>query len=184
VLAQLSNKNASEDLRSTISALVRYLKKEAKIKGGHHIKIGVGRPSNSITKIKQSYQEAREALKVCLLSKKSIVIYFEDLGFFKILSEKSKKDLSGFVNELLHPVLEYDRKKNGELINTLQTYFETNRNLKLTSKKMFTHYNTILYRIKKIEKMTGTSLDSPRDSLNMEIAVNIYELMKSGRNRS
>ncbi len=183
VVAQLSEENPSESLKHIVSSLLNFLTVEAGLKNSHQIKIGVGRPGNGITNIKRSYREAWEALRVGLLSKKSAVIYFEDLGFFKILSEKSKHELSKFVDELLHPVLEYDQQKNGELIKTLQTYFETNRNFKLTSQKMFTHYNTILYRIRKIEQLTGISLDNPEDSLNVEIAVNIHKLLRSSGSR-
>ncbi|HHX86967.1 MAG TPA: hypothetical protein GX693_02170 [Firmicutes bacterium] len=181
IVAQLSEDNPNGNLKDIVSNLLNFLTAEDRFKNNHQIKIGVGRPSNSIGNIKQSYREAWEALRVGLLSKKSSVIYFEDLGFFKILSEKSGPELNKFVEELLHPVLEYDHQKNGELIKTLQTYFETNRNFKLTSQKMFTHYNTILYRIKKIEQLTGISLDNPEDSLNVEIAINIHKLLRSSR---
>lgn len=145
------------------------------------MKIGVGRPYANISKIAQSYQEAREALKICHLSNSSSVLHFEELGFYKILSEKSIKDLEKFVDDLLLPVFHYDNTKNGELIKTLETYYEANRNLKLTSQQMFTHYNTILYRIKKIEELTGTRLNNPEHSLNMEIAVNILKLLRSDK---
>jgi purine catabolism regulator len=143
------------------------------------IKMGIGRPYKSIRKINRSFQEAREALKICQLSPASAHIHFDDLGFYKILSEKNKKELERFVEDLLQPVFEYDRLKNGELVNTLETYYLVNRNLKLTSKKMFTHYNTILYRIKKIEELTGITLDNPESALNLEIAVNILKLFRS-----
>jgi purine catabolism regulator len=87
--------------------------------------------------------------------------------------------LERFVEDLLQPVFAYDRAKNGELINTLQTYYEVNRNLKLTSKRLLTHYNTILYRIKKIEELTGVNLSNPESALNMEIAVHILKLFRT-----
>ncbi len=180
VVAQLSEENPSENLKQVVSDLLNFLTLEAGLKNNHHIKIGVGRPGSSIISIKQGYREAWEALRIGLFSKKSSVIYFENLGFFKILSEKSSHELAKFVDELLEPVLEYDRQKNGELIKTLQTYFETNRNFRLTSQKMFAHYNTILYRIKKIEQLAGISLNSSEDSLNAEIAVNIHKLLQTG----
>ena len=84
-----------------------------------------------------------------------------------------------FVEDLLQPVFEYDRAKNGELINTLKTYYEVNRNLKMTSKRMLTHYNTILYRIRKIEELTGVNLSNPESALNMEIAIQILKLFRT-----
>ncbi|NMA92095.1 MAG: hypothetical protein GX973_03100, partial [Firmicutes bacterium] len=146
VVAQLEEEDPIASLNHIVTSLLDFLTAKAGLKENHQIKIGVGRPGTGITNIKQSYREAWEALRIGLFSQKSSVIYFKDLGFFKILSEKNKHELAKFVNELLQPVLEYDRQKNGELIKTLQTYFETNRNFRLTSQRIFTHYNTILYR--------------------------------------
>ena len=168
-------------MKHVVSSLLNFLTVKAGLKNNHYIKFGVGRPGEGIANIKRSYREAWEALRIGLFSNKSSVMYFDDLGFFKILSEKSRHELAKFVDELLYPVLEYDRQKNGELLKTLQTYFETNRNFKLTSQKIFTHYNTILYRIRKVEELTGISLNNPEDSLNAEIAVNIHKLLRSGK---
>lgn len=178
VVAELKRDNSAEDLKKIVKELSRHLIDST---GSKDLKIGVGRPYQNISKISQSFQEAREALKICQLSKVASVLHFEELGFYKILSEKNKKDLYKFVEDLLAPVFAYDKNKNGELIRTLETYYEVNRNLRITSEKMFTHYNTILYRIRKIEELTGTHLDNPEDSLNMEIAVNILKLLGSDR---
>lgn len=178
-VAELSPDNPAAALRQAVAGLTGHLLESGRFRESASLRAGVGRPYQGVWKIGQSYQEAREALKIGQLSQHSRVVYFEDLGFYKILSEKNRVDLEKFVEELLHPVFEYDRQKGGELMKTLETYFEANRNLKLTAQKMFTHYNTALYRIRKIEELTGISLDSPENSLNLEIAVNIVRLFRS-----
>jgi len=178
VVVELNHDNTFEDLKNIVKDLSSHLKD---ITGANNLKIGVGRPYQSVSKIGQSFQEARDALKICQLARAASVIHFEELGFYKIISEKNKEDLHKFVDDLLAPVFAYDKHKNGELIKTLETYYEVNRNLKITSEKMFAHYNTILYRIKKIEELTGAHLDNPEDALNMEIAVNILKLLGSDR---
>lgn len=144
-----------------------------------HINVGVGKAYSDLRKINRSYEEAREALKIAQLSEQSNIVFFDNLGFYKILSEKNREELERFVDELLQPLFDYDRNKKGDLIKTLETYFETNRNLKLTSTRLFTHYNTVLYRIKKIEELINVSLDNPEDTLNLEIAVNILKLFRN-----
>lgn len=168
-------KNSS--LKNNVTALVNYLK--GSVSSEMQLKIGVGRSYSSIRNLSRSFQEAREALKICQFSNETNIIFFENLGFYKILSEKNKGELEHFVEELLNPVFEYDRNKKGDLLNTLETFYETNRNLKLTSTRLFTHYNTVLYRIRKIEELTGISLDNPEDALNLEIAINILKLFRS-----
>lgn len=165
------------ELKNTVTEMARYLINSANM--GTNINIGVGRVNNDIKMISRSYEDAREALKVAQLSDTTQIIFFDSLGFYKILSEKNRSELERFIEDLLQPVFEYDRNKKGELIKTLETYYENNRNLKLTSSKMYTHYNTVLYRIKKIEELAGISLDSPDDALNLEIAVNILKLFRN-----
>ncbi len=177
VIAEIAEGDPAENLRILTAALTKHLNESVAIP--LNLKIGVGRPYTSIRKISRSYQEARESLRICQLSNAARQIYYDELGFYKILSEMNRKELELFVEDLLQPVLEYDRLKNGELINTLETYFEVNRNLKLTSKRLFAHYNTVLYRIKKIEELTGISLDNPENALNLEVAVNILKLFRS-----
>ena len=168
------------ELKDTVTEMARFLINSTKL--GTNINIGVGRVNDDITMISRSYEDAREALKVAQLSDTIQVIFFDNLGFYKILSEKNRNELEKFIEDLLQPVFEYDRNKKGELIKTLETYYENNRNLKLTSSKMYTHYNTVLYRIKKIEGLAGISLDNPDDALNLEIAVNILKLFRTQNN--
>ncbi len=172
--ADIEQKN---ELKDTVTEMARYLINSTSL--GTNINIGVGRVNNDIKMISRSYEDAREALKIAQLSDTAQVIFFDSLGFYKILSEKNRSELESFIEELLQPVFEYDRNKKGELIKTLETYYDNNRNLKLTSSKMYTHYNTVLYRIKKIEELAGISLDNPDDALNLEIAVNILKLFRN-----
>lgn len=177
IIANSEKEKSSALLKDTVNQLTSFLKDSRCADTG--LNIGVGSIYSDLHMISRSYEEAREALKVSQLSDYEQVVFFDDLGFYKILSEKNRDELERFVDDLLYPVFEYDRNKKGDLIKTLQTYFETNRNLKLTSTRLYAHYNTVLYRIKKIEELTGYSLDNPESSLNLEIAVNILKLFKN-----
>ncbi|MDW7740107.1 MAG: PucR family transcriptional regulator ligand-binding domain-containing protein [Bacillota bacterium] len=176
LVLSLPDKNSSIFLRETISSLAGFI--SSTLTDNAQINIGVGRSFNDVKQIKRSYSEAREALKIAQLSDHSQVVFFDNLGFYKILSEKSRDELESFVEELLQPVLEYDQQKKGDLIRTLEAYFENSRNLKHTSDKLFTHYNTVLYRIKKIEELIGVSMDNPDSALNLELAINILKLFR------
>ncbi|MFO7951416.1 MAG: PucR family transcriptional regulator ligand-binding domain-containing protein [Bacillota bacterium] len=175
-VTEIEEGNPTLSLKKTVSELVSYLQNSTEKK--MQLKIGVGKAYSDLRYIGRSYEEAREALKISQLSRQNHTIFFDNLGFYKILSEKNRSELERFVEELLAPVFEYDRTKKGDLIKTLEAYYETNRNLKLTSARLFTHYNTVLYRIKKIEELTGVNLDNPESALNFEIAVNILKLFR------
>ncbi len=176
VLVMGTDGKEPSEFKETITSLLRYLNNS--IRTDTKINIGVGRTNSEIKMISRSYEDAREALKIAQLSDTAHLIFFDNLGFYKILSEKNRSELENYVEELLQPVFDYDRNKKGDLVKTLETYYDTNRNLKMTSKKLYTHYNTVLYRIKKIEELTGISLDHPENALNLEIAVNILKLFR------
>ena len=180
-VVEVPAENPNIFLKDAITGLAEHLDDSCHFQDNHEIKMGVGRPYQGVKHISQSYWEAREALKVSLISKRSRINFFDDLGYLKILSENKRADLEKYVRELLDPVFEYDQKKNGELVKTLDIYFNSNRNLKLTAHKNFIHYNTALYRIRKIEELTGRNLNNPEDLLSMEIAINIIKLLQLGR---
>ena len=111
-VVELPEENPILSLKSAINGLAEYLKNACHFQDSHEIKIGVGRPYQGVRYISQSFWEAREALKVCMISKNQNCI-FDNLGFLKILSEKKRTDLEKYVGELLDPVFEYDREKMG-----------------------------------------------------------------------
>ncbi|MDF2804978.1 MAG: transcriptional regulator, CdaR [Anaerocolumna sp.] len=57
-------------------------------------------------------------------------------------------------------------------------YFKHSGNLKKVSEEMFTHYNTIIYRIQRIKEITGVDFDDYDEILNLQIALKIHEFMK------
>ena len=91
------------------------------------------------------------------------------------------EELLKFYKEVLEDLVEYDKNKNTELVRTLQIYFETNGNLKRMSETMYTHYNTILYRIQRIKEITGLSVDNSEERYNLETALKIMNIIKCSK---
>jgi PucR family transcriptional regulator, purine catabolism regulatory protein len=177
VVGSTANDNSNSLLKEIVTGLATFLTNS--FHPANSLNVGVGRNYSDLQQISRSYEEAREALRIAQLSDQNQVVFFDNLGFYKILSEKNRGDLDNFVHELLQPLFDYDQTRKGELVKTLETYYETNRNLKMTSTRLFTHYNTVLYRIRKIEDLAGVNFDNPEDVLNLEIAVNILKLFRS-----
>lgn len=87
------------------------------------------------------------------------------------------EELEDFYKTTLKPLVDYDEKRSTELVKTLEAYFTCNGNLTKMSENLYTHYNTVLYRINRIKEITGLNLDDPNDRLNLEIALKIRELL-------
>lgn len=126
----------------------------------------------------KSYEDAKKSITLGRLFNKKAIIHFDDLGIYRLLYyENLKPELIRFYNETIKPLVDYDKKKDTELVKTLESYFDNGGNLKRISQELFTHYNTILYRIQRIEEITDLSLQNPQDRLNLEIALKIMGII-------
>ncbi|KMT22115.1 PucR family transcriptional regulator [Clostridium cylindrosporum] len=142
-------------------------------------KMGIGRSYLGLEKSYKSYKDALEAIAAGEILGEGNIVYFENLGIYKILCQENlREEIEKFYKMNLEPLVEYDSKKSTELVKTLEAYFEHNGNLKKMSDALFTHYNTILYRLSRIKEITGVNFENAKDRLNLEIALKIKMLLK------
>lgn len=136
------------------------------------VDVGVGNFQEDIINLNESYSQAKRAINVANKLKKDKQIYFfEELGVYKLLYKINTEEKNSFLENSIIPLLNYDKAHNTELLKTLRAFFEENGNLTNVAKKIYIHYNTVHYRLQRIEKITGLSLDNPDDKLNLEIAL-------------
>lgn len=142
------------------------------------IRIGAGRYYQGLENVNKSFADAVKAVRIGKLLTDRNIITFDELGIFKILGQDFLiEELKDFYKTTLKPLVDYDRDKSTELVKTLEAYFQFNGNLSRSSEYLYTHYNTILYRIERIKQITGMDLDNPNDRLNLEIALKISKLL-------
>ncbi|MFA5577044.1 MAG: PucR family transcriptional regulator ligand-binding domain-containing protein [Tissierellaceae bacterium] len=143
------------------------------------VKIGIGRIYKGLENVDKSFQDAVRTVRIGKVITDEDVVSYDQLGIFKILSQDSLQDeLEDFYNSTLKSLAEYDKKRSTDLVRTLDEYFKNNGNLTRISEKLFTHYNTVLYRINRISEITGMNLENPNHRLNLEIALKIKELLE------
>lgn len=142
------------------------------------LKVGVGRAYKNLDNVHKSFLDALRTVRIGKSITSKEIVTYDELGIFKILSQDYLNDeLEDFYSTTLKPLVDYDNKKSTELIRTLEFYFKNNGNLTRISKDLFTHYNTVLYRITRINEITGMNLEDPHNRLNLEIALKIKELL-------
>ncbi|MGC3612976.1 PucR family transcriptional regulator, partial [Enterococcus faecalis] len=76
------------------------------------------------------------------------------------------------------PVKELDFESSASAnsaLETINTYFQSNKNISLTATNMYVHRNTIIYRLKKIEEILHLTLEFPDSSLQLSLAVYLYK---------
>ena len=138
---------------------------------------GIGR-KYLITELHKSYQEALTALNISKLTgKENTVTHYLNIGLFKLIDLQETAMLRQFCAENLGRLLEHDRTTKGELLQTLRVLCDSDFDVNAAAQKMFLHFNTLRYRIKKIEELTGRQLDRILDRLNLFVAVKLHDLL-------
>lgn len=137
------------------------------------VTVAVGGRFAALTEARRSYLEASRVLRLFggLRTAARPVYAYERLGIYKLLFEIGPEKLSLYYQEIIEPLHEYDRKSNTELVDTLFAYFEENCNAAQTAKRLFVHRNTLDYRLKKIEEISGRDLGDPYDRLTLQLGV-------------
>ena len=138
---------------------------------------GIGQvyPSCSLDK---SYQEACISLTLSrLIGKRNFVQRFSDLGFFSLIFSHDTGTLYNYCLKSLAPLLDYDKKTNGELLTTLRILLDSSFNYKQTADSLYIHVNTLYYRIERIQKLLGVNLSQMDIRLNLYAAIKVWDLL-------
>ena len=126
---------------------------------GLKINIGLGNSGSGPMGIRKSLHQAEQALKFGITSGESGIFAYEQMGINKLLFAVPKDVLQSFYVEYISLLKKYDENHNTTLINDLEVFLQYNGNLGLASKSLYIHRNTLIYRIKKIEELTGKPLN-------------------------
>jgi len=119
------------------------------------VMVGISEPMNKLEDIPKAYRQAVKAQKIgSKLYNKGKTVFYEDLGVYTFLVNEgvAKEDKN------LNKILEYDKTKKGELVNTLEVFLDNNGNINRTAQEIYTHPNTVKYRIKKIKEIVGEDI--------------------------
>ncbi|MEW2165333.1 helix-turn-helix domain-containing protein [Streptomyces sp. NPDC007084] len=139
--------------------------------------VGIGGPCSSAAEIARSYAEARRALTAGRrMGQAQTVSVFAELGIHRLLLRvPDVGDLRSFADEVLGVLAEEERSTNIAYVATLSAYFRENRSPARASQRLHVHPNTVSYRIRRIEELTGLSFNVYRDRLMAEVAMEILE---------
>jgi purine catabolism regulator len=139
---------------------------------------GVSRPIETVAGLPQAYEEALSAVSVGRqLHGDSAVTHFDGLGVFRLLALiPDSADLRRFVAEALGPLATNESPENADLRRTLSILIDTNLNVAETARLLFFHYNTLRYRIVKLEKMLGPFTSDPQLRLKLALALKVHQM--------
>lgn len=142
------------------------------------VKIGVSTPSTAGS-IQKALQESLWALGTAGSRAEQLLRYAEGPSWLGLTSYEEGQAL---VQQLLGPVLDYERGRQGDLIQTLKTYLNTQRSWQKTADILFTHRQTVIYRIRKISELTGLDMTETSALAQLWFALQIHDAMENHSN--
>ena len=146
------------------------------------VTIGIGGPCRDPADIARSYGQARRTIDAVLrLGRPGQAVAFEDLGIHRLLLQvPDLAELRSFAAEVLGKLDRQDRQRGSELLATLACYFRENSSPQRTARSLHVHPNTVAYRIRRIQEITGMQLDNYRDRLMAQVALEIIDALGGG----
>jgi purine catabolism regulator len=134
---------------------------------------GVSRPVAGLAQLPEAHEQARRAVTVGRqVHGPGAVTDFDGLGVYRLLSlVPDGGELAGFVRETLGELVTRDDPEMRDLRQTLEVLLETNLNVAETARRLHFHYNTLRYRITKLERMLGPFTDDAHVRLNLLLAL-------------
>ncbi|MGZ4464642.1 MAG: PucR family transcriptional regulator, partial [Nocardioides sp.] len=143
---------------------------------------GVSRPVGRVVELPAAYEQARRAVVAGRrLHGPSAVVHFDDLGVFRLLSLiEDEGELDRFVEETLKELADRASAEAATLRETLQVLLDTNLNVAETARELHFHYNTLRYRIGKIERVVGPFTKDPHLRLDLALALRVVALRELG----
>lgn len=174
VVKELSVRDGSKELEKMAWEMLSLLREES---GDEHIHIAYGTVVNDIKEVSKSYKEAKLALDVgkIFFDEKDIVAY-STLGIGRLIYQLPLPLCKMFIKEIFEGKSpdEFDE----ETLATINKFFENSLNVSETSRQLYIHRNTLVYRLDKLQKSTGLDLRVFEDAITFKIALMVVKYMK------
>lgn len=173
LVKEISEKEKIEDLEKTAQVIVDMLNTEAMSK----VHVAFGTIVKDLKEVSRSYKEAKMALDVgkIFYSDKHVIAY-SNLGIGRLIYQLPMPLCKMFIKEIFSDKTpdEFDE----ETLTTINKFFENNLNVSETSRQLYIHRNTLVYRLDKLQKSTGLDLRIFDDAITFKIALMVVKYMK------
>jgi PucR family transcriptional regulator, purine catabolism regulatory protein len=158
-------------------ALARKVHADMTAGTGRAYSVGVSQVAAGPPDIPRLYEEARVALQVGRrLHGGGAVTSFAGLGLYRLISNVSQAELRAFVRDTLGPVLELPEPARADLLKSLAVLSGTRFNVAESARILHYHYNTMRYRVTKLERMLGDFATDAAVALRIGVALEILRM--------
>ena len=173
VVKELGENETYDDLKKTADVIINLFRSDANC----NVHIAYGTIVNELKEVSRSYKEARMALDVGkIFFEDQDVIAYSQLGIGRLIYQLPIPLCKMFIKEI------FDGKSpdefDDEILTTINKFFENNLNVSETSRQLYIHRNTLVYRLDKLQKSTGLDLRVFEDAITFKIALMVVKYMK------
>ncbi|MDQ4127953.1 MAG: PucR family transcriptional regulator [Actinomycetota bacterium] len=137
--------------------------------------VGLSDPVVTTARMADAHREAIWALQGARASGRMLVRYGEDAA--SPFLPRNLDESRVIVHQILGPVLEYDAEHGAPLMTSLRTYLSHDRSLKATSEALHVHKQTVVYRMRRVEELTGRRMGRMEDIANLWLALKALDLL-------
>ncbi len=173
VVKDLSAGDSVKEIEKTADNIAAFLAKE----NFKNVRIAYGTIVNELKEVSRSYKEAKMALDVgkIFFGERDIIAYSE-LGIGRLIYQLPIPLCKMFIKEIFDVKSPDDFDE--ETLTTINKFFENSLNVSETSRQLFIHRNTLVYRLDKLQKSTGLDLRVFEDAITFKIALMVVKYMK------
>lgn len=173
IVKELPETDAIKEIEKSAKTLIAYLVKE----GVAGVRISYGTVIHEIKEVSRSYKEAKMALDVgkIFFDDRDLIAYSE-LGIGRLIYQLPIPLCKMFIREIFGGKSPDDFDE--ETLTTIHKFFENSLNVSETSRQLFIHRNTLVYRLDKLQKSTGLDLRVFEDAITFKIALMVVKYMK------
>lgn len=173
VVKELAEGETSQEIYKTAEVILGVIDPE----GNGKVNIAYGTIVNEIKEVSRSYKEAKMALDVGkIFFKEKNIIAYSTLGIGRLIYQLPIPLCKMFIKEI------FDGKSpddfDDETLTTINKFFENSLNVSETSRQLYIHRNTLVYRLDKLQKSTGLDLRVFEDAITFKIALMVVKYMK------
>ncbi|WP_342510996.1 helix-turn-helix domain-containing protein [Sporosarcina sp. FSL K6-1522] len=145
-----------------------------------HFRIGISNPVLQTREYLRGFNEAKKAAEFAhSFQSNAPIVHFKELGIIGLIfNTENPEYMREFMDRYLGKIIEYDVQNKSELLKTLEVFLDNESAIQLSAEKLHVHYNTLRYRLNRIEEILEIDLSHTQNRLNLQISIIIHRLIK------
>ena len=139
---------------------------------------GISGPAEELAQWPETYHQAVQAMHLASQLKLDEPVDFNSISVYQLLTEMEDLPMAQrYCDQIIGPLVQYDKSHSNNLVQTIDAYFNHHGNISQTAEMLFIHRNTLLYRLDRIQELTGQDLDNANDRLALQLALKLSQLL-------